>query len=74
MERFSCKTTILSGPGAISALGDLEIKRLFMVTDPFFLKNGTAQRIAAAAKALETEIFADVRPDPTVSLAAEGTA
>ena len=74
MERFSCKTTILSGPGAISALGDLEIKRLFLVTDPFFLKNGTAQRIAAAAKTRETEIFADVRPDPTVSLAAEGTA
>ena len=51
MERFSCKTMIISGPGAISALGDLGSKRLFLVTDPFFAKNGTAQRIAAAAKA-----------------------
>ena len=74
MERFSCKTTILSGPGAVSALEELAPKRLFLVTDPFFMKNGTAQRIAAAAKAGETEFFDAVQPDPTVSLAAEGTA
>ena len=74
MERFSCKTTIISGPGSISALGELGAKRLFLVTDPFFAKNGTAQRIAAAVKAEETEIFDGVRPDPSVNLAAEGTA
>ena len=74
MERFSCKTTIISGPGSISSLGELGTKRLFLVTDPFFAKNGTAQRIAAAAKASETQIFDAVQPDPTVSLAAEGTA
>ncbi len=74
MEQFSCKTTIISGPGAISALGELGALRLFLVTDPFFAKNGTAQRIAAAAKAPEIQIFDAVQPDPTVSLAAEGTA
>ena len=74
MEQFYCKTKIYSGAGAISALGELGAKRLFLVTDPFFMGNGTAQRVAAAAKAEATEIFDRVKPDPTVELAAEGTA
>ena len=74
MEKFSCKTEIISGPGAVSALGELGCRRLFLVTDPFFMKNGTARRIAQAAKAAEVEIFDKVQPDPTVELAAEGTA
>ena len=74
MEKFSCKTTIYAGAGAVSVLADLNCKRLFLVTDPFFAKNGTAQRIAGLAKAEATEIFDKVQPDPTVELAAEGTA
>ena len=74
MEKFSCKTTIYSGAGAVSVLGEMGAKRLFLVTDPFFAKNGVAQRIAAKAKAEQTEIFDRVQPDPTVALAAEGTA
>ena len=74
MEKFSCKTTIYAGPGAISALGEMGGKRLFLVTDPFFAKNGVAQKVANAAKAAEVKIFDKVRPDPTVGLAAEGTA
>ena len=74
MERFSCKTTIISGPGAISALAELEPQRLFLVTDPYFAKNGMAQQVADASKARQVEIFDKVQPDPTVELAAEGTA
>ena len=74
MEQFECKTKILSGPGAVSALAGLGAKRLFLVTDPYFAKNGTAARVAQTAKAAETEIFDKVVPDPTVELAAEGTA
>ncbi len=74
MERFSCKTKIISGAGAVSALRELEAKRLFLVTDPYFMKNGTAARVAAEAGAEQTEIFDRVIPDPTVELAAEGTA
>lgn len=44
MERFSCKTTIICGPGAISSLDEMGIKRLFLVTDPFFMKNGTDRK------------------------------
>ena len=74
MEEFSCKTRILSGKGTVNALGTLGAKRLFLVTDPYFMKNGTAQRVAAAAGCDETAIFDAVQPDPTVELAAEGTA
>ena len=74
MERFSCKTEIISGPGAVACLAELGAKRVFLVTDPFFQKNGTAARVAAAAKAEAVEIFDGVMPDPSVELAAEGTA
>ena len=50
MEEFQCKTTIYSGPGAVSALAGMGGERLMLVTDPFFMKNGTAQRIARTAK------------------------
>ena len=74
MEVFSCKTKIISGAGAISALAEFGAKRVFLVTDPFFAENGLAQKVADAAKAAQTEIFDGVKPDPTVELAAEGTA
>lgn len=74
MEEFSCKTKIISGAGSVRALADWRGKRLFLVTDPFFMKNGTAQQIAQASGCPEVEIFDGVRPDPSVELAAEGTA
>jgi len=74
LEKFSCRTRIFSGPGAVEALKDMNCKRLFLVTDPFFMKNGTADRIAKLTGAMDVEIFDKVQPDPTVELAAEGTA
>lgn len=74
MEEFSMKTRILSGPGAATSLGELGAKRLFLVTDPYFAKNGMASRVAELSKAPEVAIFDQVAPDPSVELAAEGTA
>ena len=74
MEEFFCKTRLICGSGAVSALGSLGGTRLFLVTDPFFAKNGMAHRVAEAAKCGQVEIFDKVQPDPTVELAAEGTA
>ena len=71
MEEFQCKTTIYSGPGAVSALAGMGGERLMLVTDPFFMKNGTAQRIARTAKCAQVEFFDKVQPDPSVELAAE---
>ena len=74
MEEFSCKTRVISGSGTIRMLGKLEKKRLFLVSDPFFVKNGVAKQVAEASGCREVEIFDRVQPDPTVELAAEGTA
>lgn len=74
MEQFHCATKILSGPGSVAALADMQIKKLLLVTDPYFLQNGMTQRITAVAKAERTEIFDKITPDPSVELVAEGTA
>ena len=74
MEQFYCKTRIVSGSGAMDTLAELGSKRLFLVTDPFFVNNGTANRVMAAAGAAQAEVFDKVKPDPSVELVAEGTA
>ncbi len=74
MEEFICKTKILSGPGAVAELKALRSRRLFLVADPFFEKNGTAQKIAAASGAQESRIYSRVEPDPTLEQAARGAA
>lgn len=74
MERFSCETKVISGPGAAESLKELKAGRLLMVSDPFFYENGTAKRIAEAAGAEKICYFSEVLPDPTVELAARGTA
>ncbi len=74
MEEFSCKTKIISGPGAVAALGELGAKRLFLVTDPYFMKNGMARQVAEKTGCPQVAYFDKIQPDPTVELAAEGTA
>ena len=74
MKEFFCKTKIVCGSGAVSALSTLGAKRLFLVSDPYFVKNGTAARVAVQARAEKVEIFGEVEPDPGVALAARGTA
>ena len=72
MERFSCKTKIISGSGAVAELEKFGFSRLLVVADPFFVKNGVAAKIAAYAPV--SEIFDRVEPDPSVELAAQGVA
>ena len=74
MEEFHCTTRVIAGPGAVEKLSELGAKRVFLVTDPFFYENGTAQRIGASTGAEQVEIFHNVKPDPSVELVAEGTA
>ena len=74
MDEFYCKTKIYSGAGAVRKLGEFGAKRVFLVTDPYFYENGTAQRIGEATGAEQLEIFHEIKPDPTVELAAAGTA
>ena len=74
MEKYACKTKIISGAGTVSTLKELGAKRLFLVSDPFFEKNGTAESIAAGAGAEALHIYSGVTPDPTVEQVAKGTA
>ena len=74
MEEFFCKTRIVSGENALDALGQLRSKRLFVVTDPYFFNNGTAQQIADRIKAERHELFSGVQPDPAVEAVAAGAA
>ena len=74
MEQFFCKTKIISGEGAVAAMKDMDCRRVFMVVDPFFEANGQAKQIGALSGAEAVEIFSKVTPDPSVELAAEGTA
>jgi alcohol dehydrogenase class IV len=74
VNRFQAPTTILSGTGAISALSEFHPKRLMIVTDPYFHENGTAARIGGASQAETIQYYTHIQPDPTVALAAEGTA
>ncbi len=74
MQQFSCTTRVVSGPGSLAYLKELRAKKLFLVADPYFVKNGTADRVAALSGAAEYRVFSRITPDPTVELAAEGTA
>ena len=74
MDEFDCRTKIVSGTGTVRRLKEFGAKKLFLVTDPYFCQNGWANRVAAESGAEQAEIFHEVKPDPTVELAAEGTA
>ena len=57
MESFYCKTKIYSGKGALQQLKHMGIRRLVLVADPYFVKNGTAEKIPLLCGAEASEIF-----------------
>lgn len=74
MQEFYCKTKIISGAKALDWLDGQQCRTVLMVADPYFAQNGWAEKIAGRIKAEKREIYSNVKPDPTVELAAEGTA
>ena len=74
MREFYCKTKIVSGENALQWLDGQQCRQLLVVTDPYFVQNGWAEEVARRVKAEQREIFSKIKPDPTVELAAEGTA
>lgn len=74
MQEFQCKTKILSGEKALDWLNTSKCSCLLVVTDPYFMKNGIAEAIAQRVQAEKRVFFDKVIPDPTVELAAKGTA
>lgn len=74
MREFYCKTKIISGEKALDWLNGQKCESLLVVTDPYFRENGWAEKLANRVRAENRTIFDRVKPDPTVELAAEGTA
>ena len=73
MQRFYCPTAILTG-SAGGALRSLNPQRLLMVADPYFVENRMAQALLEDSGAEHTQLFSQISPDPSVELAARGTA
>ena len=73
MKRFFCPTAIVTGSAA-QALAQLQPERLMLVADPYFVKTGAAEKLLQQTSAQATMVFSDISPDPTVELAAKGTA
>ncbi len=74
MREFHCTTRILSGTDAVGALKDLGANRVLVVTDPYFYENGMAHQVAQTTGAETAAFFHQVEPDPSLELAAQGTA
>ncbi len=74
MKTFFCTTKIFSGPDALAQLGALRARRVLLVTDRFFVENGTAGRVASLIPGAAVETFSEVTPDPSVELVARGAA
>lgn len=72
MEEFFCKTKLYSGAGAVEALKLWRSRRLFVVTDALFLRNGRAKAVADVTGADAVEYFPRKEPGISVALAAEG--
>ena len=72
MKEFALPTRIIYGENALSSLKTLKFQRYFLVTDPYFVQNGTAEKIRILCP--EMYIFDRVRPDPSLTLVAQGVA
>ncbi len=74
MEQFSCKTKIISGAGSLTFLKELGCERLLLLTDPYFSKNGTVDKVVKLTGAQQVKIFQEIQPDPPVELVAQAAA
>lgn len=73
MERFACRTTVVSGEGALSVLGKEKCRRLLLVAEPEDTDSFGARKIKEAAGCNTTEYYDQIDPDPSMLQALEGT-
>lgn len=74
IEFFDWGTRIVSGPGAVAALGEWNAERLLVVADSLYVSNGMAEQTVQAINAKNVEILDRVSPQPTAELVAAGMA
>lgn len=73
MERFDCKTAVVSGDGALSVLGERNCRRLLVVTDRFSPEDGQTKELIRAAGSPEADYLEAAGVEPTVKQAVEGS-
>ena len=73
MNLLALPRTLRVGGGAVAetpaVLAGLELKRPLIVTDPFFARNGLAERVAhlLRERGIPSRTFSETVPDPTVA-------
>lgn len=75
MTQFNGRTKICYGSDAIETLEHLTATRAFIVTDPFMVKVGFAERIQSHLDraGISHEVFDGVEPDPSLETVTRGT-
>lgn len=75
MTQFNGRTKICYGGHAIETLEKLDAKQAFIVTDPFMVKTGFADRIKSHLDRanINHRVFDDVEPDPSLETVTKGT-
>ena len=74
MNKFQIKPTIQFGANALNKLRTLTGQRVLIITDQSMVKFGIAEMVSQHLQAnhMTVELFADVTPDPDVSVIANG--
>ena len=73
MNQFKINTEVRFGEGALNSLSQFSGVNAVIITDPFMVKSGGAQRIADKLRNCKSvTVFGDVKPDPPIELIAEG--
>ncbi|MBE6927678.1 MAG: iron-containing alcohol dehydrogenase [Ruminococcaceae bacterium] len=71
MKDFRLKTQLCF---RLDALSRMDYKKVLLVTDSFFVQNGTAEKIRQLCKNAQLFVFDKVQPDPPLALIADGVA
>lgn len=73
MNTFKLPTNVCFDENALDVLSQYKGVNAVVFTDPFMVKSGVAEKIAAKLSACASvKIFGDVRPDPPIELIAQG--
>lgn len=74
MNRFKAKTEVRFAQGALESLSEFQGMNAVIITDPFMVSSGAAERISQKLSGCKSvTVFGEVKPDPPIELIAAGT-
>lgn len=73
VERFACRTQIVSGADALSGLKEIPGRKMLLVTQPHLIQNGQVESLRKAAQKPETLFWEFPGQFPTMKQAVEGS-